>query len=141
MHRAETILNAIETALTGLTTTGANVERGRVYSVDITPSLSIEMGNDEAILTNFSKQDRALDVVITSYTKSTANTETQSNAIRAEVYAALMNDRTLGLSFVSNIFLENDLSPQLSGEGGERISTQALNYIVNYRHSLTNAEG
>ena len=50
-HKAETIMAAVETLLTGLTTTGARVERNRVDELtdaDL-PGLTINMGADEKI--------------------------------------------------------------------------------------------
>lgn len=142
MHRAETILEAVKTALTGLTTTGTKVERGRVYPVEELPALSLEMGadNPNSESSNLAFQDRELDFVVTSYVKSSTNTETLSNAIRAEVYAALMGNRTLSLSYVMDVSFNGDDKPQLSGESELRTSSQAMNYTVRYRHSLINAE-
>ncbi len=40
-HRAESILDAIETAVTGLTTTGANVKRGIVWPVNAFPAIRV----------------------------------------------------------------------------------------------------
>ena len=141
-HRAETILEAVKTALTGLTTTGTKIERGRVYPVEQLPALSLEMGDDRADgeSSNLAFQDRELDFSVTSYVKSSANTETVTNAIRAEVYAALMADRTLSLDYVFYVEFVSDNRPQLSGDGELRTSTQEMDYRVKYRHSLTNAE-
>ncbi len=142
MHRAELILDAVKAALTGLVTTGQSVERGRVYPVEKLPGLSIEMGADnptgESI--NMAFQDRALEVSITSYVKSLVNTETTSNAIRSEVYAALMSDQQLGLYFVKYIQFSGDEAPQLSGDSDKRVGTQSMNYTIFYRHSLISAE-
>jgi len=142
MHRAETILDAILSLLTGLTTTGEKVERGRVYKIAAWPSLSIEMGSDQASDEGRSVafQTRSLEVGVTSYAKADEDTETALNTIRAEVYAAMMADHTLGLDFVLDVIFSGDSPPQLSGDSEQPAAAQTMNYSISYRHSLISAE-
>ena len=142
MHRAETILQAIETTLTGLATTGTNVERSRTRSVRTLPAISIEMGADDYIVdrSSYPRRERDLNVSVISYVKNNTQADQQLNQIRAEVFAALMADRTLGQTFVLDVESDGDQEPTITGEGDQISATQEQNYIVKYRHSWTSTE-
>lgn len=134
--RAEDIMDAVVTAVTGLTTTGSNVRRARVYDWDTTPSLSVYMGQDTVINELISGLlDWELIVVVESHVSGTSVDQT-INTIRKEVHSALMSDHTLGLNFV------HDINPELAGEpeldaGDKPIARQRLEYKVTYRTSRT----
>ena len=144
MHRAESILQSVETTLTGLTTTGTNIQRGRVYPIETTPALSVYMGSDDTSgdygATNVGFVDRVLEVIIRSHIKLTSTLDTDLNKIRAEVYAAMMADYTLGLSYVINTWLVSDAQPSLSADSEQPTATQDMTYRVHYRHSYASAE-
>lgn len=144
MHFAESILSAIETKLTGLATTGANIVRGRVYPVETTPALSVYMGadsvNGEFGATNLGFIDRTLEVIIRSHVKVTSTLDTDLNKIRAEVYAAMVADHTLGLQYVLNAWLEVDNQPSISADSEQPTASQDMVYKVHYRHSYASAE-
>ncbi len=140
MHRAETILEAVKTALTGLTTTAARVERDRVYPPESCPALSIEQGDElPADDGNLAFQDSALDVDVIAYVKSDSF-NTQANQIRAEVYAAMMGNRTLGLVFVHDTRWLGDSRPEPSGDGETKTLRVSMRFRVFYRHSYTSKE-
>ncbi len=145
--KAEQILVAIKTAITGLTTTGANVQRGQVYGHEkiSLPALTLNMGQDSV---EFEQQtgliDWQLEILIQStafvsaaYTASESALDTLLNLIRGEVYLAVMADHTLGLSFVIDIMPGPAGAPTLSGEGAEPTGSQLLTFIVKYRASRT----
>ena len=144
MHRAESILSAVETTLTGLATTGTRVQRGRVYPVETAPALSIYMGSDDTSgdygATNLGFVDRMLEVVVRSHIKVTTDLDTDLNQIRAEVYAAMMADYTIGLAYIINTWLVSDAQPSLSADGEQPTATQDMIYRVHYRHSYASAE-
>jgi hypothetical protein len=146
-HRAEQILDAMQTALTGLASTGSNVVRGRVYPSDAERALSVYMGQDQPLgddgYTNVSFIDRVLEVVIRLHAKTptaTAAVETLLNQSRAEVFAALSADTTLGLDFVISTYPSGDDQPELSADSDQPAGTQAMRWSVHYRHSITSAE-
>lgn len=140
-HRAEGILDAVVTATTGLTTTGSRVERGRVYSVETLPALTVQMGLDEVLQaeSDFINTNRHLRVKITSYVKINSEPDSQLNTIREEVYNAMMATPTLGLAYVIDTWLESDDELELSSEAEQTIGRQVMNYVVKYRHSYTDA--
>lgn len=142
-HKAETILDAVVTAVTGLSTTGANVTRGRAYAVSAMPALSVYQGDDVVDLPaeSFSYFDRDLEVMIDAHVAvlSTSDIEQTLNQIRAEVFAALRADLTLGGACIELRPVE-DSQPQISGDQDKPIASQSLRYTVKYRHSTTSAE-
>jgi len=145
--RSEQIMAAIETLLTGLTTTGTKVQRGQVYphqAADI-PALGILMGADTVSAEyQTGLVDWELNVFVesvhqveASYTTMGSGIETKLNLIRKEVHAALLADHTLGLSFVIDIEPGNAGQPLLSDSGNIPFGSQMLSFIVHYRTSRT----
>lgn len=132
---------AIEAAITGLATTGPNVVRGKVRTVETPPALSLEMGADDVNpeTSSFPRKHRELNVKVFSFVKQNDNPDTLLNTIRSEVYAAIMADTTLGLQYVIDVDLIGDDEPELSGEADQITGRQQMNYVVSYRHSWTDA--
>ena len=142
MHLAESILSAFELALTGLSTTGANVARGRAYAVPIFPALSIFKGSDVA-----SDREDTLDVIVREmlvnvdiHIQATGNPETALNAIAAEVFAAVNLDYTLGLNYVFDCALVGDDEPEIEGSQDLPVARMRTSYLITYEHSKISAE-
>ncbi len=141
--RAESVLAAVATAVTGLSTTGARVVRGRVYPADTAPALSVDMGAEQPESPpNVAFQDELLDVEITAFVQPASGTsvDTMLNQIRSEVYAAILADRTLGESFVINTVWQGRTAAQRSGTGSAPAAEQTMMFRVWYRHSYTSTE-
>jgi len=140
--RAEEILDAVVTLVTGLTTTGSNVFRGQVYDIPDAslPAISIFMGEDtlDEELSN-SLYDWSITIYVESKAEeaSTQIDETL-NTIRAEVHAGLFSVEDLGLSFVFKVTPIRAEEPVLSAAGSKPMGTQKLEYQVMYRTSRTN---
>lgn len=136
-HRAETIMDTVVTTVTGLTTTGARVERTRVRSVETVPALSIEQGSNDVNpeRSAYPRIARDLNIKIIAHVKTNTAPETQLNLISEEVVIALMADRTLGLSYVSDIELIGDDEPELTGDADQETGHLQMNFIVKYVHS------
>ena len=141
MHRAETIMAAVLTKVTNLTTTSTRVSRGRAYPVDgaAMPALTLEQGVDEVDLQNIAFIDRELNFLIIAHVKTNGTTETILNLIREEVHIALMADRTQGLT---NIVLDTmplgDEAPDISGDSNQSVARLRMNWRIKYRHAVTN---
>lgn len=140
--RVEEIMDAVALALTGLTTTGANVIRGQVYDLpeDQVPGLAIFMGEDvldEELSNSF--YDWTVSIYIESKAMhSTTQIDQILNTIRGEVHAAIMANYTLGLpNFVIDTNPISAAEPELSASGSKPIGTQRLQYNVKYRTSRT----
>lgn len=138
-HRAEQILAAVQTSVSGLTTTGANVERGRADDVPAaaTPALRVAMGDDR-IVDPWSDAllDSELEVSIFAMVHDSAtNVETKLNQVRKEANIALAANHTLGLAFVHAIVELGARRPNMSGESAKPAAAMELQYRVKYRRS------
>ncbi len=142
MHRAESILSAVVTNVTGLTTTGANVFRGRVYALPDTslPALAVYQGEDK-VLGQYSQAlyDCELTVLIEALVKTSATqVDTLLNQIREQVTVALQANYTQGLSYVLNTVEGDAAAPELSGEGDKPAAALRMEWRFLYRRSRTN---
>lgn len=142
MHRAETIMDQVVASVTGLATTGTRVVRARVRTVETAPALSVEMGGDDVApdRSAWPRIERELNVQIIIHVKNNTEPDSDLNQIRAEVYAAMMADRTLGQTFVMDVDPIGDNEPEITGEGEKVTARQQMNFVVKYRHSWDNAE-
>lgn len=140
-HFVENVLSSVATTVTGLATTGARVQRGRLYDIAALPALVVEKGSDTVVETpNMAKIDREVQIAITSVIEGRSDLETELNKIASEVYAAIMADTTLGLGYVINVTPAGD-SPPLIETGGEiPIATMEMRFNVLYRHSYLSTE-
>ena len=139
-HKTETILNRVVTVLTGLTTTGSNVTRGRAWPVAQLPAVSIYMGADNtADAQNINIINRELTVFIIAHIRESGSLESTLNNIKAEVYAAIMADPTLtGLAL--DMYLVQDGAPEIEAEQDQPTARMTMEWRVIYRHSATSAE-
>lgn len=138
-HRAEQIMAAVQTTVTGLATTGTNVERGRADDVPSskTPALRVAMGDDR-IVDPWSDAllDSELEVSIFAMVHDSAtNVETKLNQVRKEVNVALVANHTLGLAFVHAIVELGARRPTLVGESAKPAAAMEMQYRVKYRRS------
>lgn len=141
MHRAEQIMQAVAAAVTGLAATGSNVERGRVIPFETAPGISVSMADDDTQSVMSGLVDSALELELTAHAKVIDSLpETELNQIRAEVYAALMADRTQGLPFVIDTIPLGADKPEISGEADQPTGQLVTRWQVKYRHSLSSAE-
>ena len=140
-HRAESIVSAVVTTVTGLTTTGSNVYRGRMTPIaaDVSNALRVYLGED-SLLGEYSqaKMDWELTILIESFAKSpTAQIDTRLNTIREEVTIALQADYTQGLAYVINTLEGNAARPEFSAEGEQAMGSQVMEWKIHYRRSRT----
>jgi len=137
--RAENIIAAIVTAVTGLATTGANVFRGRVYELPETslPCLCVYLGFDNPRSDGGSSSwvyiDSDLTINIEAVVKdSSAQVDTTLNQIRYEVGQALQSDITQGLAYVMNT-TEGPAGVALDGGGDETVGRMRMEWTILYR--------
>lgn len=140
-HRAESIIDTVKTRVTGLTTTGSNVFRGRVYPAQASelPGLWLYLGPDEP-QADYSQDliDSLLTVHIEAAVKSpTAQIDTELNKIREEVTIALQADYTQGLAYVIDTLEGEVAEPELSGEGEQPVGVLRMTWQFLYRRSRT----
>lgn len=142
MHRRETIMQAIATALTGLATTGSNVSRARPYAVSSLPALTIEQA-DDAVDDGWQLDStgRVLQVDIIAHAQTVATLETVLNQISTEVFAALRAAPTLGLAYCYDTRLTDERGPDIEGaETQQPVGRLTMTWQVIYEHSDTSTE-
>ena len=142
MNRAESILNAVTGALTGLATTGVNVQRSRTFPSLALPALTVAMGSNDVQQDNEFESDldelsRQLQINITAHQRAGSSMETVFNQIAAEIYAALTADRSHGLGYVLDTRLQGDSEPDISSAP---TVSQRMTWLVHYQHSNTSTE-
>ncbi len=143
LHLAEHIMVSLLATLKGLTTTGNNVIRGRVYSFDesIKNAITLSMGPDTRLETDvqsFDDLDSELIVYIDSHVKSvTEQIDTQLNLIRTEITIALALDYTQGGLVIDTTEIGSD-EPELTGDGSEISGTQRNTFLIHYRRKINN---
>lgn len=141
-HKREQIMSAVTSTLTGLTTTGANVTRGRVYSEDETkvPALFIYQGPDNPIEADdddsvYHHIDSNLTVNIEAAVKDNESLDTTLNLINKEVVVALFADITQGVAGVINTAESIIEEPELSAASNKPIATMLMQFVIHYRRS------
>ncbi len=144
-HRAEQIIAAVVTSVTGLTTTAANVNRGRTTPEDAATAdwLDVYLGDDDPDESdkNWTITDSDLTVYIDINCKtSSAQIDTRLNLIRSEITVALWVDYKQGLSFVAEMREGKADEPQLSGEANKPAATMRTTWLFRYRRSTTNPD-
>lgn len=158
-HRTEQILDAVVIAITGLDTTGANVERGRVYPWSDSQARALTVDQGAASPVNepdWNHQDVEQEIRITAHVKANPDLfggafssefatdhdigstyAREINVISKEVYIAMMADRTLGLDFVIDTQWLGNTEPELTGDSEAVTVRMDMLFTTTYRHSLT----
>lgn len=139
---AEDIMTAVTATLTGLTTTGANVFRGRLHALSDAeiPALSIYQGNDDVLddfgTSNFQYVNRDLTVRIEAHVKTNSQAvDTLLNLIAREVYIAMLADHTQGKGYVLTTIATGNAEPVISGEGEKPTAMMTMGFNIRYRHT------
>jgi len=139
-HKVEQVLDAIVALVTGLTTTVANVTRGRVSKLTDTTSsaLSVYQGADNTDDYNWPSVYSSLTVYIDIHVKDSSEQIDQvCNRIRKEINIAVMAVDTLGLVFVKDVNEEGAAEPDLSGDSNKPTAVMRVTYKIEYNRSVT----
>lgn len=139
-HKVEQILDAVMALVTGLTTTGDNVKRGRVSNIPqgTIAALSVYQGTDDTTEYNWPSVYSDLTVYFDAHTKDSIEQIDQIlNRIRKEINVAIMSIYALGLNFVVDIEETGAAEPELSGEGNKPAAVMRISYSIMYNRSVT----
>lgn len=142
-HVRKQIRDAIVAATTGLSITGSNVFRSRIYPIEQTklPGLCI-FTKSEAVefdtLTMSRSVNRVLDVTIEAYVSATINYDNTLDEIAVEVEEALAADPTLG-SLAKDTQV-TAFEADFSGDGEQPVAIGRFTVTVQYRTSETDVE-
>lgn len=134
-HRAEQIVAAVHTAVTGLITTGANAFRATSRTIDPggVSALVVWQGPDLVQSEVSGDQLTCALAINIDVDAADAGADTVLNQIRAEVTTALASSHTLGLAFVSDIREVGSDDLQVIGAG----LRMRMRWLATYRRSRT----
>lgn len=138
-HRSKEVLDAFVAALTGLSTTGDNVDLTRAYPWDKEAAITVRRGTDsvQQYLTN-TFIDREFEVVVTLHVRVSADQiDIYLSQMAGESHVAIMADPTLGLSFVEDVDLIQEAEPAVSGEAETPTALMEQRWRVQYRHNIS----
>ena len=131
-HVSEQLIAAAKTALTGLTTTGANVFDSRVYPVTEAncPCLLIDQGDEESgagELFGFSRSiERTMRLLVVAKVVQDTSYRTLVNTIRSEVETALASLPPAKWVLPASCVIE------LAGDGEKPIASATMTFELPY---------
>lgn len=142
-HVRQQIRSAIVTALTGLTTTGSNVFRSRIYPLESgkLPGLCIFTRSETVefdTLTISRSINRVLDVSVEAYVSTTANYDNTLDTIAVQVEEALAADVTLG--GLSKDVQVTAFEADFAGDGEQPVAVGRFTVTVQYRTAENDVE-
>ncbi|MFZ9079456.1 MAG: hypothetical protein ACO23H_13045 [Alphaproteobacteria bacterium] len=142
-HVRKQIRDAVITAVTGLTTTGSNVFRSRIYPLEQSklPGLCVFTRSENVefdTLTISRSVSRVLDVIIEGYVSATSNYDDTLDQIAVEVEEALAADVTLGgLAKDTQV---TAFEADFSGDGEQPVAVGRFTVTVQYRTAENDVE-
>ena len=135
-HIRQSIRDNAVTAVTGLSTTGSNVFRSRVYPLGTNklPALCVYTDSETVEFTRIDRVrdiDCAVDIVIEAYVRAVSNYDTSLDTICAEIEAGMAADITRGGNAQDCKLTQTEFD--FSDEGYRPIATALLTYSIDYR--------
>ena len=142
-HVRKSIRDNVKTALTGLTTTGANVYQTRVYPLaeDKLPGIALYTRTEDAeyqTMTVQRIQERTLRIAVEAYVKALVNYDDTLDKIALEVETALYTDLTRGGYAKDTRVVSFD--SQFSGDGDQPIAYATMEIEIDYFTDENDAE-
>lgn len=142
-HVRKQIRDNVVTAVTGLTTTGANVYRTRIYPLASgkLPGLAVYTSSETSTyetLTRPRTRSRVLELMVEGYVAGTTNLDNTLDQIAVEVEEALETDTTRG-----NLAKDTELTgteTELIGEGEKVAGVIRLTFQITYMTREDDAE-
>ena len=134
-HVRKNIRDSVVTAVTGLTTTGTNVYRTRVYPLASgkLPGLAVYTSSESSInetVTIPRTKSRTLELVVEGYVSGTANLDNTLDTIAVEVEEALVADVTRGGLAKDTQLISTET--ELIGEGEKVAGLIRLTFEIMY---------
>lgn len=135
-HVRKQIRDAVITALTGLSTTGSNVFRSRIYPLESNklPGLCVFSKSEATTfdtLTISRSINRVLEIGVEAYVKATSDYDNTLDTIAVEVEEAIASDVTLG-SLAKDTQVTS-FEADFSGEGEQPVAIGRFTVEVIYR--------
>lgn len=134
-HLRKQIREAVATAVTGLSTTGANVFQSRVYALerDELPGLRIYPGSETIVPTTIHSpmmQERTLQIRVEAIAQALVDLDDELDQIVKEVEIAIAGMSVAGIA--TSIALVDIQEPELTGEGEQPLGRTTLTFEVRY---------
>lgn len=130
-HARQQLREAVETALTGLTTTGSNVTASRVYPHTSLPSLAIYSPAEELVGRDMGgQQERALTIVVEARAQATSSVDDTMDTISTEVEEAVATNSSLR-ALVKDCYLSS-MESELSDEADQPVGLMRLVFLLTY---------
>jgi len=135
-HVRQQIRDDIVTTLTGLTTTGSNVFRSRIFPLEQTnlPALCIYTKSEASEYDTIGlprSVNRILDVAVEAYVKGVSNYDNTLDTIAVEVEEAIAADVTLG--GVAKDAQITAFEADFAGDGEQPVAVGRFTVTVEYR--------
>jgi hypothetical protein len=135
-HVRKQIRDAVITTLTGLSTTGSNVFRSRIYPLESNklPGLCVFSKSEATTfdtLTISRSINRVLEIGVEAYVKATSDYDNTLDTIAVEVEEAIASDVTLG-SLAKDTQVTS-FEADFSGEGEQPVAIGRFTVEVIYR--------
>lgn len=135
-HVRQSIRDNAVTACTGLSTTGSNVYRSRVYPLGEgkLPGLVVYTASEDVEHNRIDRPrdlDRTVSLVVEAIVRATANYDTTLDTICAEVEAAMATDVTRG-GYAKDCKLTSSAF-DFSDDGDRPIAMAAMTFDIEYR--------
>lgn len=135
-HVRQQIRDDIVTTLTGLTTTGSNVFRSRIFPLEETnlPALCVYTKSETSEYDTIGlprSVNRVLDVAVEAYVKGVSNYDNTLDTIAVEVEEAIAADVTLG-----NLAKDAQITAfeaDFAGDGEQPVAVGRFTVTVEYR--------
>ena len=142
-HVRKQIRDAVVAAVTGLTTTGSNVFRNRVYPIEQAnlPGLCVFTRTEAVVfdtMTLARSIARNLEIMIEAYVVGTANYDNTLDQIAVEVEEALAADVTLG--GLAKDVMVTAFEADFSGDGEQPVAIGRFTVMVEYRTKENDVE-
>lgn len=142
-HVRKQIRDAIVTALTGLTTTGSNVFRSRIYPLEKVklPGICVYTQSESTefdTMTISRSIQRELEVAVEAYVTATLNYDNTLDTIAVEVEEALAADVTLG--GLCKDLQVTAFEADFSGDGEQPVAVGRFTVAVQYRTAENDVE-
>ena len=134
MHKRKQIRDRVETVLTGLTTTGANVFASRVYPLKASqiPGLLIYTEEEESEPGGSGAINRMLTLAVEGHVKAVGGAiDDTLDAIAEEIEAAIDADRTLNGLAVHTFIASTEI--EFDAESEKPVGIITMKFMINYR--------
>ena len=141
-HVRQLIRDNVITAVTSLSTTGANVYRTRIYPLEAgnLPGLCVYTSVEDSAadtMTGTRGMERSCDIIIEAFVRAVSNYDNTMDTISAEIEAAMATDVTRGGNAKDTVLVRSEV--ELSDEGDRPLAMVRLTYSVLYRTAINDA--